>query len=130
MEKLELYKEYKNSIARFEKYIEKIKQNRNTIQNPHRCDKHRDGFVKYRSNYGGIHLNIGGFESFSGSFGSSDVYSDIDGGEFETKCMTQAIDNLRDEILEETLAIMKQEAEQIKQKAIEEYKFLIKELEK
>lgn len=127
MEKLELYKDYRDRISKFEKSLEKIRTNRET-KNQYVCDKHIEGFVTNPSPYGGIRLKIGGFESFSGSFGSSSVYSDINGDSFESQCMTEAINNLRDDILVETLEIMKKKAAEIKEDALKEYEFLINDL--
>ena len=42
--------------------------------------------------------------------------------------MTEAINNLRDDILVETLEIMKKKAAEIKEDALKEYEFLINDL--
>ena len=121
MDKLKKFQEKLNDLEQFTKGFEKLKRNRDTKTCGCVCDKHREGFVKHPSEYGSIKLEIGGFESFSGSYGSSDVFADITGSDYISKCMTQAINELTDTILQKTIRIMKEDLIKSRDEAVNEY---------
>ena len=126
LEKFEKFTNMQNSVDRFERSIGKIRSNRAEAsgQNRFGIDKHREGFVRGMSDYGCIPLNIGSYESFSGSYGSSSVYSDVSNDDFVSASMFKAINNLKDVILDETLNVMKRETEECKKEAKEGYEYL------
>lgn len=127
MDKLKEFQEKLNDLEQFTKGVEKIKRNRDTTTCGCICDKHTEGFVKYPSAFGSIKLEIGGFESLSGHFGSSDVFTDITGSDYISECMTKAINELTDTILQKTIRIMKEDLIKSRDEAVNEYdRFILK----
>ena len=126
LEKFEKFTNMQKSVDRFERSIGKIRSNRAEASDPGSLgiDKHNEGFVRGISEYGCIPLNIGSYQSFSGSYGSSSVYSDVSNDDFVSTCMVKAINNLKDAILDETLNVMKRETEECKKEAKEGYEYL------
>ena len=123
MKTLETYKKQRQDIASFEKSLERMRRVRKECRAYHKIDKHSDGFST-DSNTWGIKVKAVYFRSFTGYFGSSNVYSDFDKSTFAEDCLLEAMNAMKDEILDKTLEIMKKKTEALKNEALKEYAFM------
>lgn len=126
MKALEEYKKRTQSVKSFKKSLERMRKVRKECRAYHDIDKHSDGFSTDPNTWG-IKVKALYFRSFTGYFGNSDCYSDFDKSEFAEDCLLEAMNVLKDEILDKTLEIMQQRTEKIKEEAMKEYAFMVDE---
>lgn len=112
----------------FQKSLEKMRKAREESKRSYYCgiDKHDDGFSKDPNTWG-IKVKAEYFRSFTGYFGNSDVYSDFEKSTFAEDCLLEAMDALKDEILDKTLEIMQKKTEALKSSALQEYSDMVEE---
>lgn len=123
MKTLETYKKQRRDIASFEKSLERMRRVRKECKAYHEIDKHSDGFSTDPNTWG-IKVKAVYFRSFTGYFGCSDCYSDFDKSTFAEDCLLEAMNAMKDEILDKTLEIMKKKTEALKNEALKEYAFM------
>ena len=123
MKTLETYKKQRQDIASFEKSLERMRRVRKECRTYHEIDKHSDGFSTDPNTWG-IKVKAVYFRSFTGYFGSSNCYSDFDKSTFAEDCLLEAMNAMKDEILDKTLEIMKTKTEALKNEALKEYAFM------
>lgn len=123
MKTLETYKKQRRDIASFEKSLERMRRVRKECRAYHEIDKHSDGFSTDPNTWG-IKVKAVYFRSFTGYFGCSDCYSDFDKSTFAEDCLLEAMNAMKDEILDKTLEIMKKKTEALKNEALKEYAFM------